>query len=101
MVASVTVNHRETAHIRPYTPKNSRSINMSGKSNATPASMAHAPESKEMNNDPHAYEYPGVKAPKAEKVREVSYDQSCLAKARSLYAETTHGQNPVNNDDGM
>jgi|ERR1700684_3345088 hypothetical protein len=36
--------------------------------------------------------------PKPEAVKEVVYDQSCLAKARALYAETTHGQNPINND---
>ena len=71
---------------------------MSGKSNATPASMAHPPESMETNTDSTAHSYPGVKAPKAQKVEEVSYDPSCLASARSLYEETTHGQNPVNND---
>jgi hypothetical protein len=36
--------------------------------------------------------------PKPEAVEEVKYDQSCLAKARALYNETTHDQNPVNND---
>jgi hypothetical protein len=36
--------------------------------------------------------------PKPEAVKEVTYDQSAISKARSLYNETTHGQNPINND---
>lgn len=31
--------------------------------------------------------------PKPEAVEEVTYDQSCLAKARALYNETTHDMN--------
>jgi len=31
--------------------------------------------------------------PKPEGVKEVTYNQSCLAKARALYNETTHGAN--------
>lgn len=31
--------------------------------------------------------------PKPEAVKEVTYDQSCLAKARALYNETTHDAN--------
>ena len=34
--------------------------------------------------------------PKPEGVKEVSYDQSCLARARALYNETTHGANKSN-----
>lgn len=36
--------------------------------------------------------------PKSQAVKDVTYDQSCIAKARALYTETTHGQNPINND---
>jgi hypothetical protein len=36
--------------------------------------------------------------PKPEGVKEVSYDQACLAKARALYNETTHDANRANND---
>jgi hypothetical protein len=36
--------------------------------------------------------------PKPEAVEAVSYDQSCLGRARALYNEATHGQNPINND---
>jgi len=36
--------------------------------------------------------------PKPEAVKEVKYDQSCLAKARALYNETTHDANKANND---
>jgi hypothetical protein len=34
--------------------------------------------------------------PKPEAVKEVTYDQSCLAKARAMYNEATHGANKSN-----
>jgi hypothetical protein len=101
--------------------------------NATPASMAHPPEDKEMNASPEetlrngskpsgngGLKAPGNKQgstekttsdggsnletlrqgskPQPEGVKEVAYDAACLAKARAMYEEHTHGQNPVNND---
>lgn len=39
--------------------------------------------------------------PKPEAVKEVTYDQACLAKARALYNETTHGQNPASYPDAV
>lgn len=36
--------------------------------------------------------------PKPEGVKEVSYDQSCIAKARASYDETTHGANKASKE---
>lgn len=63
--------------------------------NTTAASKAYPPESKEKEV---AVDETLGNPPKAEKVKEVAYDAACLAKARAMYEEHTHGQNPVNND---
>jgi hypothetical protein len=36
--------------------------------------------------------------PQPEGVEEVTYDQSCLAKARAMYNETTHGANKASKE---
>jgi hypothetical protein len=52
------------------------------KANATAASMAHAPEEKNMDVHASAYSYPGRKAPKAEKAKDAAHDQSALESGR-------------------
>lgn len=54
------------------------------KANATPASMAHAPEEMCSKTDmPHAHHYPGRKAPAAMKVVDASHDAGALKEGRS------------------
>jgi hypothetical protein len=52
------------------------------KSNATAASMAHAPEEMMQGEQKHAHSYPGKKAPKAEKVMDAAHDAAALATGR-------------------
>jgi len=55
---------------------------MSGKSNGTPASQAHAPETPCTDVHNSAYYYPGKPVPKSEKTLEAKHNQSAMEAGR-------------------